>query len=154
MDTQRFTGMVRPAGRGRLFIPFPPELGGDWPAALRHVGGSVGGHRIRATVESYQGERGIILTPLWLDGSGLDVGRPVEVVLTPEGPHREELAPDVVAALAADPTAAEFFDGLAQFYRKRYLRWVDATSRRPQVRVERIATMVSYLHDGVKQGPT
>src|SRR3712207_7886764 len=30
------------------------------------------------------------------------------------------------------PNAAAFFDSLAQFYRKAYLRWIDATKRRPR----------------------
>jgi hypothetical protein len=39
---------------------------------------------------------------------------------------------------------------LAQFYRKGYLRWIDATLRRPELRAERIARMVELLEAGVK----
>ena len=49
---------------------------------------------------------------------------------------------------------AEFFDGLASFYRKNYLRWIDATKRRPEVRAERIAEFVRLLKAGQKQRPT
>jgi hypothetical protein len=41
---------------------------------------------------------------------------------------------DIAAALAANPAAGAFFDTLAQFYRKAYLRWIDATTRRPDLR--------------------
>jgi uncharacterized protein YdeI (YjbR/CyaY-like superfamily) len=73
------------------------------------------------------------------------------VVLAPEGPQREDLAPDLAAALEAKPEAGEFFDSLAQFYRKAYLRWIDATKGRPDVREQRIAETVELLKAGVKQ---
>jgi len=61
-------------------------------------------------------------------------GDEVEVVLYPEGPQRANLAPDVAAALDTAPDAAAFFDSLAQFYRRGYLRWIDATKRSPDKR--------------------
>ena len=53
----------------------------------------------------------------------------------------------------ANPTAGEFFDALAQFYRKGYLRWIDATKRRPDQRAERIAEVVRLLNEGTKERP-
>jgi hypothetical protein len=44
-----------------------------------------------------------------------------------------------------------FFDTLAQFYRKAYLRWIDATTGRPEVRAARIAEVVDLLAAGIKQ---
>jgi uncharacterized protein YdeI (YjbR/CyaY-like superfamily) len=76
--------------------------------------------------------------------------RPVEVVVEPEGPQRGDLAEDVATALAANPKAAAFFDSLAQFYRRAYLRWIDATKRSPQMRAQRIAQMIDLLNAGVK----
>ena len=55
--------------------------------------------------------------------------------------------------LAANPAAAAFFDTLAQFYRKAYLRWIDATTRRPELRAARIAEVVDLLAAGIKQRP-
>jgi len=75
------------------------------------------------------------------------------VVLEPEGPQREQLAPDVAAALEAAPEAAAFFDSLAQFYTRAYLRWIDATKRRPELRAARIAEMIELLKAGHKQRP-
>ena len=67
--------------------------------------------------------------------------------------QRGDLADDIAAALAANPAAGAFFDTLAQFYRKAYLRWIDGTKRRPDVRAARIAEMVDLLAAGVKQRP-
>jgi hypothetical protein len=43
--------------------------------------------------------------------------------------------------------------GAQQFYRNAYLRWIDATKRRPEVRAARIAETVELLKAGVKQRP-
>ena len=75
------------------------------------------------------------------------------IELAPEGPERGDLADDIAAALEANPDAAAFFDTLAQFYRKAYLRYIDATTRRPELRAARIAEVVDLLAAGVKQRP-
>ena len=80
-------------------------------------------------------------------------GWPVDVELSPEGPQRRDLAADVATALEANPAAAAFFDTLAQFYTKAYLKWIDATSRRPELRAQRIAEVVQLLEAGFKQRP-
>jgi hypothetical protein len=77
----------------------------------------------------------------------------LSISLAPEGPQRSDLAVDLAAALDAEPEAGKFFDSLAQFYRKGYLRWVDATKRSPEVRAERIAELVELLKAGHKQRP-
>jgi hypothetical protein len=71
-----------------------------------------------------------------------------------------ELADDIAAALDANPAAAAFFDTLAQFYRKAYLRYIDATTRRPDLRAARIAEVVDLLghrsengHDRERNSP-
>ena len=59
----------------------------------------------------------------------------------------------MTAALAANPASAAFFDTLAQFYRRAYLRWIDGTTRRPELRAARIAEVVDLLAAGIKQRP-
>jgi len=75
------------------------------------------------------------------------------VTLSPEGPQRGALDDDIAAALAAEPKAASFFDGLATFYRKAYLTWIAGTKKRPAERARRIAELVRLLQAGVKQRP-
>ena len=117
------------------------------------MGGTINGRKIRGSIT--RGDRGwtFDLTPLWLRDAGVAVGDDVIVELTPEGPQRGDLAEDVAAALDANPAAAAFFDTLAQFYRKAYLRWIDGTTRRPDLRAARIAEMTDLLAAGVKQRP-
>ncbi|KOV78085.1 hypothetical protein ADL03_40880 [Nocardia sp. NRRL S-836] len=85
--------------------------------------------------------------------NALAPGDHVEVELSPEGPQRADLADDLAAALDADPAAAAFFDSLAQFYRRAYLRWIDGAARRPELRAARIAEVAGLLAAGVKQRP-
>jgi hypothetical protein len=42
---------------------------------------------------------------------------------------------------------------LAQFYRRAYLRDINATKRRPDVRAQRIAEVVGLLRKGAKERP-
>jgi uncharacterized protein YdeI (YjbR/CyaY-like superfamily) len=86
-------------------------------------------------------------------GTGLAAGQEVIIEVAPEGPQRGDLAGDIAAALAANPAAAAFFDTLAQFYGKAYLRWIDATKRRPDLRAARIAEVVDLLAAGTKERP-
>jgi hypothetical protein len=89
--------------------------------------------------------------PAYRRDAGLKPGDLVTVMVVPEGPQSEALAADIAAALAAEPQAARFFDGLATFYRKNYLRWIDATKRSPETRAQRIAELVALMKNGQKE---
>jgi hypothetical protein len=151
---RRFTTTVRDGGRDRLFVPVPFDPDEVWGTKPRHhVTGTVAGCRIRGVVETHGGERGVVLGAAWRRDNGPAPGDRVEVELSPEGPQRGDLAEDLAAALDANPAAGAFFDSLAQFYRRAYLRWVDGTKRRPELRAARIAELVDLLAAGVKQRP-
>ena len=125
-----------------------------WGAKANHpVNGTIDGRRIRARLWPADGGWVLTLAPKRLLGLGVAIGGEVTVELSPEGPQRADLADDIAAALAASPEAGAFFDTLAQFYRKAYLRWIDATSRRPDVRAARIAEVVDLLAAGIKERP-
>jgi hypothetical protein len=133
-------------------VPFDPDHAwGAKPA--HHVAGTVNGMGVRAVIEPFGDGGAILLGPAWRRDCGIGPGDEVDVVLAPEGPQRDDLAPDIAAALEAAPEAAAFFDSLAQFYRNAYLKWIDATKRRPELRAARIAEMIELLVAGVKQRP-
>ena len=81
----------------------------------------------------------------------VDVSRRFESTVV--GSEGRVFAPDFRTALEAEPAAAAFFDSLAQFYRRGYLRWIDATKRRPDVRSARIAEVIDLLKANHKQRP-
>lgn len=126
--------------------------GAAWtsPNSANHVGGTVNGRRVRGVIDLHDRLWGLLLGPAWSRDCGVAAGDEVEVEVEPEGPQRSDLADDVAAALAANPQAGEFFDGLAQFYRRGYLRWIDATKRNPAERARRIAQTIELLAGGVK----
>ena len=112
------------------------------------MGGTIDGRQFRGTVSPADSGWAFTVSPPWMRDTGLAAGHEVIVELAPEGPQRGDLAEDISAALAANPAAAAFFDTLAQFYRKAYLRWIDATTRRPDLRAARIAEVVDLLAAG------
>jgi len=133
-------------------VPFDPD--DAWGSrSEHHVSGSVNGMGVRAALEPLEDGRGFVLGPAWRRDCGVEPGDTVTVVLHPEGPQRDDLAPDVRTALESNDAAAAFWDSIAQVYRNAYLRWIDATKRRPDVRAQRIDEVVNLLATGEKERP-
>jgi Bacteriocin-protection, YdeI or OmpD-Associated len=154
VSEQSYRAVALDGGRGRVLVPVPFDPDEVWqPKPRHHVTGTVNGMGIRGVVEMVDGQRGFVLGPAWLRACGLAPGDELSVVVVPEGPQRGDLAEDFAAALEASPEAGAFFDGLAQFYRRGYLRWIEATRRRPEVRAERIREVIALLEAGRKDRP-
>jgi hypothetical protein len=154
MRVQRFRArIVAVSGdRGVIAVPFDPDQ--MWGAKAKHpVNGTINGRRLRGTITRGGSGWEFILSRSRMSDPVIAASGEVDIELAPEGPQRGDLASDVAAALEADPAAAAFFDTLAQFYRKAYLRWIDATNRRPDVRAARIAEVVGLLAAGIKERP-
>jgi Bacteriocin-protection, YdeI or OmpD-Associated/Domain of unknown function (DUF1905) len=154
MGSQVFRAAIAADRKGRAVIPVPFDPDETWGAKADHpVGGTIDGRRVRGRLQPDGSGWLLTLGPRWQRDMGYTTGDHVAVELAPEGPQRGDLADDVAAALAANPAAGAFFDTLAQFYRKAYLRWIEATTRRPDVRAARIAEVVDLLAAGVKERP-
>ncbi len=154
MRARRFRVKITENSRGHavIEIPFDPDVA--WGAkALHHVNGTVNGCRVRVTLAPGDGGWAFTMNPARMRGTGITVGADVVVELAPEGPQRGDLADDLSAALAANPAAGACFDTLAQFYRRAYLRYIDATTRRPDLRAARIAEVAGLLAAGIKERP-
>lgn len=151
---RRFTTTVVQGPKRRVLVPLPFDPAQAWGHKPAHaLTGRVNGMAVRAVVEPLDDRWAILLGPAWRRDCGIGPGDQVDVVLEPEGPQRDDLADDLAAALDVDPAAAAFFDGLAQFYRRAYLRWIAGATRRPEERAVRIAEVVSLLRAGVKERP-
>ena len=149
--TQAYTTMLEPLPGSRTRVPVPFDPNEVWGTKRQHhVGGTIAGVPLRASIG--RDDTGWSFS-IGVCGRPMHPGDVVEVVISPEGPQRSDLEPDLQAAFEANPEAGAFFDSLAQFYRKAYLRWIDATKRRPDVRAERIAEVIRLLNDGVKERP-
>ena len=140
-----------PAGRVTIPIPFDPIEA--WGRRGRyHVTGTIDGVGFRTTLSPANGWT-MAFGPKSSAACRLEDGQSVAVELWPEGPQGEELAADIADALSGRPEAKSAFDSLATFYRKGWLRWIDATKRRPEVRAGRIAEMVRLVEAGHKERP-
>jgi hypothetical protein len=151
MNFQRFKAtLVRAGSKTVLPIPFDPDA--VWGVKPRHhVTGTINGRSVRGALVSDGTSHVLSLGAAWCRDNDLSVDASVEAELSPEGPQFADLAPDVAAALDASPQARAFFEGLATFYRKGYLRWIDGARRRPEARASRIREMVALLEAGRKQ---
>jgi hypothetical protein len=152
---RRFRVAVGVDHRGRVTVPVPFDPDEAWGFKPRHhVTGTIGGCQMRGVIDKSPGGHAIVLGPSWNRADHPTNGATVEVTIHPEGPQRTDLAPDIAAALDASPDAGAFFDSLAQFYRNAYLRWIDATKRRPDQRPVRIAEVIGHLENHHKQRPS
>ena len=142
---QSFRATVTEAGdRAVIAVPFDPHR--VWGPRGRHVAtGSIGGRPWRGTLEPLQDGFAVVLEPEWRDHGVCD-GATVEVVLAAEDPQADNVAPDIAAALAADPEARAFFEGLAGYYRRTFIRGIEG-AKRPATRTARIAEMMALLRE-------
>src|SRR5688572_15865108 len=94
--TQAFRTVVVLDRRRRVLVPLPFDPDEVWGVKIQHpVHGTVNGMGVRAVVEPIDGEgHGILLGPAWRRDCGIAPGDDVDVVLRPEGPQRDDLAPD------------------------------------------------------------
>jgi hypothetical protein len=141
--------IVLSGGKTVLLLAFDPNE--VWGLKERHhITGTINGHPVRGPLDA--DERGYFLTlgPAWRRSCGIEAGTHVDVTLAPEGPQAGTIGPDVFDALLAEPEAKAFFESLATFYRKNYIRWIES-AKRPETRAARIAEMVGLLKAGKRE---
>ena len=128
-------------------IAIPFDLEGVWgPRGRYAVTGTIGGCRWHGTLEPYGAGFAVAMDPEWLRSNRVDIGATVEVVLAAEDPQADNVAPDIARALAAEPEARAFFEGLAGYYRRNFIRWIEG-AKRPATRAARIAEMMALLRE-------
>jgi len=133
-----------------ITLPFDPTtVWGERPRY--HIIGTVNTVAVRGALQVNDGVYQLKLGPAWLRDCGIALGSLVSVTLELEGPQADNLADDIVAALHDNPAAKAFFAGLPTFYRKKYLRWIDGTKSKPDVRAQRIADMMTLLANGQRE---
>ena len=150
MSTEQFKSKIAESGT-RVFIPIPFDPNDAWGTKQRHyIRGAVNGCTIRGSLGSDGTQYFLLLGAGWRRDNGLSPGAEVEVELWPEGPQADNMAPDIVDALESDPPSQEFFESLATFYRKNYIRWIES-AKRPETRANRLKEMMELLKARQKQ---
>jgi hypothetical protein len=137
--------------RGGITIPLPFDPNAEWGTKDRHyVDGTIGGYRMRGVLTADEGRWTLSLGPSWCRDPRVGPGTTLAVVLQPEGPQLDSVAPDVAGALLADPEARRFFESLATHYRNGFIDWIE-TAKRPETRAKRIAQTVTALQAGRRE---
>ncbi len=148
---QKFDGVVQVGERSRVFIALPFDPQSVWGKKARHhIRAAINGRMFRGSLGSDGGAYFMVLGAAWRRDCGINAGDQVTVEIEPEGPQQDTLAVDIVSALAAEPAAFEFFQALATFYRKGYIKWIEG-AKKPETRAVRIQEMVALLKVGKKQ---
>jgi hypothetical protein len=106
---------------------------------------TVGGHTYRTTVATMSGRFLVPLSAANREAAGVAAGDKVEVAIELDSAPREVDVPDdLAAALAGEPAARQFFEGLSFTHRKEWVRWV-TEAKRAETRTQRVARTVEAL---------
>ena len=109
------------------------------------------GHEYRSTVGVMGGRSLISVSAAVRQATGLAAGDPVRVTLTvADTPQEVEVPADLAEALAADPRARSFFDGLSNSLQRYHVDTVNA-AKTPETRQRRIAKAVALFLEGKKR---
>jgi len=140
-----FTAQAEPRPRGGIMIELPFDPDAEWGTKDRHyVTGTIGGYGMRGVVSSETDRWVLSLGPSWCRDPRVGPGATLDVVIVPEGPQLDSVAPDIAAALTAAPDARRYFESLATFYRNGFVDWIES-AKRPETRTKRIAGTVAAL---------
>jgi hypothetical protein len=150
LTTQHFKTVVAKSGT-RVFVPIPFNPNDIWGVKARHhIRGTVNQHKVRGSLGSDGKQYFLLLGAAWRRDCDVDAGTNVDVVLEPEGPQSENISPDIIRALDAEPKAKAFFESLATFYRNTYIKWIES-AKKSETRSARIREMITLLKQGRKQ---
>ena len=148
---QEFSAIAEPRAGGGIAISLPFDPSAAWGDRDRYdVTGTINGQKVRGKLLPRAGGHALELGPAWCRAETVTAGAAVVVLLAREDPQVGTMAPDIAAALAAEPAARRFFESLPTFYRKNFMRWIDG-AKRPETRAKRIAETVATLKASKRQ---
>ena len=147
----RFTTTIQLEGKTATGFRVPPEVVVALGRGKRPpVSVTINGYTYRSTVAAY-GET--FMLPLAAEnraGAGVAAGDEIEVNLElDEAPREVEVPADLAAALADEPEARAFFDGLSYSNKRWFVLNVEGT-KNEETRKRRVAKSVEMLREGRK----
>lgn len=147
----RFTTTIQLEGKTATGFQVPPEVVEALGRGKRPpVSVTINGYTYRSTVSAY-GET--FMLPLAAEnraGAGVAAGDEIEVTLElDEAPREVEVPADLAAALADEPEARAFFEGLSYSNKRWFVLNVEGT-KNEETRKRRVAKAVEMLREGRK----
>lgn len=150
-NARTFVAVAQARPRGGIAVRLPFDPSAEWGVKGRHdVTGSIAGRKVRGRLVARDGEHYLELGPAWCRDNPLADGTQATVTLAPEGPQVVSMSSDVAEALEGDADARRFFESLATFYRKGFIRRIEA-AKRPETRARLIAETVAALKAGKRE---
>lgn len=145
----KFRALLMQTGKTAAGMEVPPEIveglgGGKHPA----VKVTINGYTYRSSIAVMGGVFMLGVSAANREGAGVEAGQTldVEVALDTE-PRKIEAPEDFAAALAADPEAKKFFEGMSYSNQRRHVDPIN-DAKTPETRQRRIEKSVRTLHDG------
>ena len=144
----RFTSTIEPARGGGAVALIPPgvtaALGG---LKQMRVTGELNGTEFRSSTMPYRGAFYLGVSKATREAAGAAIGDQVTLeIVRDDSPRVLELAPELEAALAAEPQLRDTFDGLS-FSRRRELADPIAQAVKPETRAARLEKAIARLRD-------
>ena len=146
---QTFRATIQQTGKTACGIEVPA-------AVVNGLGGSkrpavvvtLDGYTYRSTVAPMGGGFWVGVNSDHREASGLKAGDEVQVTLDLDTAPRElEVPPELAVALAADPVARAFFDGLSYSNKRVFTLSVEGTSN-PETKARRVEKAIGLMHEG------
>ena len=147
-DEHRFRSVIEAARGGGAVAPIPRDV----TAALgglkqMRVTGTLNGTPFRSSTMPYRGGFYVGLHKAVREEAGAGIGEEVELTLVrDDSPRTLELAPELEAALAAEPDLRARFDSLS-FSRRRELAEPVAEAKKPETRAARLEQALARLRE-------
>ena len=143
-----FKSTIEAAGGGGAVAEIPTDVAAALGGLKQmRVVGSVNGVEYRSSTMPYRGAFYLGVHKATREAAGIEIGDPIKVEITrDDSPRRLELAPELEAALAAEPALRERFDSLS-FSRRRDLAGPIADAKRPETRAARLEKALAMLRD-------
>jgi hypothetical protein len=145
----RFRATIELAGKTATGIEVPAaavaKLGSSKKPA---VSVTIKGYTYRSTVATMGGRFMLPISAQVREAAGVAAGQKVDVEIELDTAPREVTVPaDLARALARDPAARRFFEGLSFSNKQRIVISIEA-AKAPETRERRIAKAVSSLREG------
>lgn len=152
MSREKFKTKVEAGERGRVFITIPFAPQDKWGKKSRHfVKGTVNATAFSGSLGTRGGIHFFPINKELQETAAIGPGDTVTVVIEPqEAASSSELPEDLDKALAKEPAARKFLDGLSAFYRNTYLKWI-TEAKKAETRATRVQQTVALLKQGKKQ---
>ncbi len=136
------------SGPNNTGVPVPDEVLASFGRGRRvKVRATVNGYTYRTSAAPYAG---LILMPFnaeHREATGLRGGEEIEVELVADDePRAVEVPDDLAAALAGEPEAQAFFDGLSYTNRRAFTLWIES-ARKAETRTARVEKAVIQLRE-------